>query len=99
MAETEQPQLQSEKVLGMIKKSGQTPEVRQLFLAAGKFTDGKGLRDYIKSIPDLAPWSNQIIDTTDDLREVIDSVLVVLGDAKRVGGESALKIFLHHLLD
>lgn len=99
MAETNQTLPESEKVLALIRQSGQTPEVRQILLRPAKFTDGQTLRDYIKSIPDLSPWANHIIDTTNDVKEVIDSVLLVLSDARIAGGESALKIFLRHLLD
>lgn len=99
MAETNQTLPESEKVWALIRQSGQTPEVRQRLLDANKFADGQSLRDYIKSISDLSPWANHIIDTTNDVKEVIDSVLVVLSDARVRSGESALKIFLRHLLD
>ena len=99
MAETNQTTPESEKVWALIRKGGHTPEVRQILLRPAKFTDGQTLRDYIKSISDLSPWANHIIDTTNDVKEVIDSVLVVLSDARVRSGESALKIFLRHLLD
>ena len=100
MAEKINKQKPSDEVFTKMMAQGITPEVRQIFLDAGKFDDCKSLRDYLRSVSNLKSLADQIRDDVDDLDVMLNDVFLVLSQARLApSGESALKVFLQHLLD